>query len=62
MVLTVNKVSLKTKFEGGPFDQGLNLCCGGLRLGRTVDSLLHATYLHMLSYYFGTARANRRSL
>ena len=52
-VSAVGVVSLKMKFEGGPSIGGRNLCCGGLRLDRTVDSLLHVTYLHMTSYYSG---------
>jgi len=50
---------LKTEFEGGLFERGLNLCCCGLRLRRTVDSLLHVTCLHMTSYCFRRARDRR---
>jgi len=35
-ISAVRMVSLKTKFEGCPLHQGLNLCWGGLRLCRTV--------------------------
>jgi len=57
-VSTVSKLSLKTKFEGGFLDERVNLCWGGLRLGRTTDIACYIR-LHMTSHYFRTARASR---
>ena len=45
MVLTVSMVTLKTKFEGGPLDRGLNLYGDGLGLCKTVVIAGYIAYI-----------------
>ena len=58
-VSAISMVSLKMKFEGGPLVWGPTFV--GVAFDFAKLLILHVTYLHMISCYFRTARANNHS-